>query len=137
MGLEVMSFKGLLNHRCDIYDLVTSDDSGSPITSYMKINDKPVRCRLDLTFTRPGKDSNWMVAADRPDDRLGVMFLGKDAPIKVGVRIVMLRGPQGAFQIKSGIDEIWDYDSFSHYEVGVAEISSLQWRAPKTRNPED
>lgn len=125
-----MSLRSLLSHRCDIYDLVTTDDDGSPVTSYRKINTAPIPCRLDLGFVRHGKDQMWIEAIARPEDRTGVMFFTPEAPIRSGVRAVMLKGPKGIFQIQGAIDEAWDFDSLSHYECGVMEVSTLQMRAP-------
>lgn len=130
-----MSFQALLSHRCDIYDLVSNDNDGSPITSYQKINDRPVPCRLDLQFSRQGKDSLWMGTAARTEDRMGVMFFNLNAPIKVGVRVVMLKGPEGSFQLKGSIDEAMGFKKPSHLEVGVMEVSTLQWRAPLAQVP--
>lgn len=130
-----MSFLALLAHRCDVYDLSTVSDDGSPITTYRKINDKPVRCRLDLNFTRQGKDTLWMSTAATPEDRMGVMFFLPGAPIKSGVRLKMLKGPAGIFQIKGSIDEAWGFDKIDHLEAGVGEVASLQWRAPISQNP--
>lgn len=132
-----MSFLGLLNHRCDLYDLVTVDHDGSPITSYQKINTRPIKCRLDLSFVRQGKDQQWLGTVARPSDRTGTMFLDPKAPIKSGIRCVMIKGPTGIFQIQGAIDEAWDYNSRHHYEVGVVEVSTLQMRYPVIQVPGD
>lgn len=130
-----MSFRSLLVHRCDLYDLVTNDQYGSPVTSYQKITPKPIPCRLDLNFIRQGKDAQWVAAAARPEDRMGIMFFLPSAPIQSGMRLVMARGPKGTFQIKGAIDEAWDFDSLDHYEVGVMEVSSLIARDPFVQVP--
>ena len=128
-----MSFKSLLVHRCDLYDLVSTDDSGSPIVSYKKINDTPLRCRIDLTFIRQGKDPLWLPTVARPEDRTGVMFFLPNAPLKAGMRVKIIRGPKGFFQIKGAIDEVWGYSELSHFEVGVSEVSTLSWREPQSQ----
>lgn len=130
-----MSFRALLSHTCDLYDLRSSDDDGSPIVSYQKINDKPIPCRLDPMLVRAGKDQTWLASVARVEDRTGVMFFLPNAPLKSGLRISMVKGPPGAFEIKGALDEIWDFDSLHHYEVGVTEVSTLQWRAPKNQTP--
>lgn len=130
-----MSLKSLMSHRCDLYDLVSTDNDGSPVTRYQKVNPKPVRCRIDLTFTRPGKDSLWMGTAARVEDRMGVMFFMLDTPIKAGMRIVMTRGPEGIFQLKGSIDPVAGFVKGSHLEVGVMEVSTLQWREPVSQTP--
>lgn len=132
-----MSFKSLLSHRCNLYDLVTSDDDGSPITSYRKVNTRPIPCRLDLNFIRQGKDQMWIEAIARPEDRTGVMFFLPDAPIRSGVRAEIIKGPKGIFQIQGAIDEAWGFNSLDHYECGVIEVSTLQMRAPLTQGGDD
>lgn len=128
-----MSFYALLNHRCDFYDQKTVDDDGSPVTKYVKVNSRPVRCRLDLTLVRAGKDSLWMSSAARPTDRTAVLMLPPNVDLKSGMRISMTRGPKGVFQIQGAIDEVWDYDSLHHLEVGVQEVASLQFRGSLTK----
>lgn len=115
-------------HLCDLYGIKTVDNDGSPITKYVKINAKPIKCWLDLIFSNPGKDSLWTATAARVDDRTGTLFLPANAPIKAGLRLVMVKGPKGSFQVQGAINEAWDWDSLSHFEVGVVEISSLQFR---------
>lgn len=127
-----MSFLSLLNHRCDLYELTATDSYGSPVFTYTKVNSTPVRCRLDLSFLRSGKDNLWVEASAKPTDRVGVMMFLPNAPIKSGMRAMVTHGPKGVFQLQGAIDEAWDFDSLDHFEVGVAEVSSLQWRAPVT-----
>lgn len=129
-----MSYKTLLSHRCDLYDIVSTDNDGSPLASYQKINDRPIRCRVDLSFSRPGKDSLWMGTAARVEDRMGVMFFMLDAPLKAGMRAVMTKGPvEGVFQLKGSIDVVAGFNTGSHIEVGVMEVSTLQFRAPHSQ----
>lgn len=123
-----MSFKSLLSHRCDFYDQVTLNNDGSPITKYVKVNDRPVRCRLDLVYVRSGKDSQWMPTAAHSTDRTGVLFLPTGIEFRSGMRIHMTRGPEGAFQIQGAIDDIYGYTDPHHIEVGVLEVPSLHWR---------
>lgn len=127
-----MSFESLLAHRCDLYDQMSVDNDGSPVTKYVKVNDRPVPCRLDLSLVRAGKDSQWMPAAGKPTDRTGILFLKTDAPIKSGMRIAMRKGPQGTFQIQGALDEIYGFVESHHLEVGVSEVPSLHWRGTKT-----
>lgn len=130
-----MSFRALLVHRCDLYDLQTSDRDGSPVTTYVKVNPFPIPCRIDLNFIRSGKDAMWLPSVARPEDRTGVMFFLPSAPLKAGIRAKITRGPKGIFQLKGAIDEAWDFDSLDHLEVGVAEVGTLTWRAPQSQNP--
>lgn len=128
-----MSFKSLLNHRCDLYDLRTTDNDGSPVTQYVKVNERPVHCRLDLNFVRHGKDSMWLETIARPEDRTGVMIFGPKEKIKAGMRVKMLKGPTGVFSLQGALDEAFDFDSLHHYEVGVVEVSSLQYRRSQSQ----
>lgn len=128
-----MSFKSLLSHRCDLYDLRTTDNDGSPITQYVKVNTKPVRCRLDLAHVRHGKDSMWMETIARPEDRTGVMFFLPTENIKSGMRVKMLKGPRGVFSLQGALDEVFDFSDHHHYEVGVVEVSSLQYRRAQSQ----
>lgn len=57
------------------------------------------------------------------------MFFLPNAPIKSGMRALITRGPKGVFHMQGDIGEIWDFDSLDHFECGVVEVSSLQWRA--------
>ena len=132
-----MSYRALLVHRCDLYDLRTTDNDGSPVTTYQKVNAAPIRCRLDLNFIRQAKDPMWTATIATPEDRFGVMFFMPEEKIQAGMRVVMLKGPGGTFQLKGAIDEAWDSNSLDHLEVGVAEVSTLQWRAPVSQTPGD
>ena len=128
-----MSFKSKLVHQCDLYNLEAVYTDGSPVTKYVKVNTKPIRCRIDLNFIRQGKDPMWMPTIARPDDRTGVMFFMPDAPVKAGMRAKIIKGPKGIFQFKSAIDEAWGYSSIEHLEVGVAEVSTLTFREPQSQ----
>ena len=130
-----MSYRAMLVHTCDLYDIVTEVEDGSPITRTKKINTKPIPCRLDLNFLRTGKDQLWLNSVGKPDDRTGVLFLMPNAPVQVGMRAVMVRGPKGTFQLRGSIDEAWDFDSLDHLEVGVVEVSTLQWREERSQVP--
>lgn len=131
-----MSYRSLLVHRCDLYDIVTEDSDGSPVTVTKKITKKPIPCRVDLSFLRSGKDQLWLPSVAKPDDRTGVMFFLANAPIQVGMRAVMTHGPKGTFQLRGSIDEVWDFNSLDHLEVGVAEVATLQWRENRAQVPD-
>jgi hypothetical protein len=118
-----MSYRSLLKHRCNVIGLVTTADDGSPVTVWQqKATD--IRCFLDLSFIRKGKDPYWSESAGRPTDRTGVLFLMGDAQIKAGDRIIMTRGPSGSFSIEGAIDETWTPSARHHLEVGVKEVAT-------------
>lgn len=124
-----MSFRGLLKHRCDIYDLNKTAVDGALELQYVRVA-KNVKCNLDLSFIRKGKDPMWTPEAGRPSDRTGVMFILPTVEIKSGQRIEMTRGPVGKFEILGAIDLIYRFEKPHHYEIGVIErATSLSRRA--------
>lgn len=88
-----------------------------------------LKCRLDLTFVRPGKDQPAAENAGRAPDRIGVMFCGPYAPIKAGNRIVAIPNEQGeipvagTFEIRVIPDLALDYASAHHIEVQILETN--------------
>lgn len=122
-----MSFLGLMKHRCDIYDLNKVVVDGAMETQFVRVA-KDVRCYLDLSFIRKGKDPMWTPEAGRPADRSGVLFLASTGGIKSGQRIEMTRGPEGQFEILGAIDLIYRRDRPHHYEVGVIERATSLYR---------
>jgi hypothetical protein len=85
--------------------------------------------RLDLLFTRPGKDAPPAVEAGRAQDRMGILFTYGYAPIKAGDRLVAIpdaRGRievDGTFDIRAIPDKAIDYSSAHHIEVQVFETN--------------
>jgi hypothetical protein len=87
-------------------------------------------CRLDLQFTRPGKDAPMPLVAGRAPDRTGVMFC--DMPtdvsglplIKAGDRFQMVSGPiAGTFEVRQVPEVAQDYIGAAHAEFQVIEVS--------------
>lgn len=82
----------------------------------------PFRCRLDLTFLRPGKDIPVAQEAGVVTDRIGVLFCSNTIPLKAGYRIVTLEGPiTGTFDIRAVPDVAVAYAWAHHIEVQVIE----------------
>jgi hypothetical protein len=82
----------------------------------------PFRCRLDLTFLRPGKDIPVAQEAGVMQDRIGVLFCSASVPLKAGYRIVTISGPvTGTFDIRAIPDVAVDYSSGHHVEVQIIE----------------
>lgn len=129
-----MSYKSLMKHRCTLLDMMEIDDDGSvlydwgPATGPDGTPLTNVRCFLDLNFIRRGKDTQWMEAAGRPQDRAGVIFFLPGTPVKAGQRIKMQRGPQGTFKIEGAIDEAWTPEEEHHLEIGVIEVATVLTR---------
>jgi len=89
-----------------------------------------MQCRLDLQFTRPGKDVQMPLVAGRAPDRVGLLFfdLVPDDQgrllIKAGDRIVMVSGPvTGTFQLNQIPEPAQDYIGAHHGETQVVEVS--------------
>jgi hypothetical protein len=89
-----------------------------------------IACRLDLAFTRPGKDALMPLVAGRAPDRTGVLFY--DMPtdvnglplIKSGDRFAMVSGPvPGTFELRQVPEAAQDYLGAAHAENQVTEVS--------------
>lgn len=87
-------------------------------------------CRLDIGFTRPGKDQLAPLVAGRPPDRVGVCYydIVSDASgvpiVLAGDILVCVAGPIiGSWQIRNIPDVAQDYTGGHHIEVQVIEVS--------------
>lgn len=89
-----------------------------------------LRCRLDLSFIRPGKDAPAPRVAGRAPDRVGLLFC--DAAydtsgrlfIKAGDRLTMLAGPiAGTFQFQQVPEPAQDMIGGHHLECQVVEVA--------------
>lgn len=87
-------------------------------------------CRLDIGFTRPGKDQPAPLVAGRPPDRVGVCYYdfatdGNGTPLVLaGDRLVCVSGPvAGTWEIRVTPDAAQDYIGGHHAEVQVIEVS--------------
>jgi hypothetical protein len=91
-------------------------------------------CRLDLQFTRPGKDAPMPIVAGRAPDRVGVLFYDMPADssglplLKAGDRLQMIAGPiAGTFELRQVPEQAQDFLGGHHGESQVIEVSqSLQ-----------
>lgn len=105
----------------------------TPVGSRMLMKWVPVeglqyfRCRLDLQFLRPGKDTPQAVVAGAIPDRQGIMFCDTTPLLKAGMQIVTipdsrnLEVVKGIFEIKEMPDVALDYATAHHIEVKVIE----------------
>lgn len=84
-----------------------------------------MKCRLDLIFSRPGKDAPAPVQAGRTPDRIGVLFCSYTPALRGGQIIKVIKGPfTGAlFMIKMRPDEAQDYHGTHHIEVQISEVA--------------
>jgi hypothetical protein len=101
-----------------------------------------IQCRLDLQFTRPGKDVPMPLVAGRAPDRVGLLFFDAvpDANgrllVKSGDRIVMLSGPvYGTFQLNQIPEVAQDFIGAHHIETQVVEVSQALEAAALTPFP--
>jgi hypothetical protein len=91
-----------------------------------------LKCRLDLTFVRPGKDQPAPIVAGRAPDRVGVCYfdLATDAAnvplVLAGDRLQCAAGPIfGTFEIRAIPDVAQDMLGAHHVEVQVIEVSQM------------
>ena len=89
-----------------------------------------IACRLDLQFTRPGKDAPMPLVAGRAPDRMGVLFFDMPADasglplVKAGDRFQLVSGPvTGTFELRQVPEIAQDYVGGSHCEVQAVEVS--------------
>lgn len=98
-------------------------DGKTPIHDWVD-QPKQVRCRLDLTFLRPGKDAPPAIEAGVAPDRVGIMFCSSAVDLQAGDRVVTVSGPvTGTFEIKAIPDVALDYSSGHHIEVQIFETN--------------
>ena len=108
--------------------------SWAPVTDILDpYQDAPglMACRLDLQFTRPGKDAPMPLVAGRAPDRVGVLFYDMPADasglplLKAGDRLQMVSGPiAGTFELRQVPEIAQDYLGAHHGESQVIEISA-------------
>lgn len=100
--------------------------------------------RLDLTFLRPGKDVLPAPQQGKAQDRIGVLFVEQNVPIKAGDRIVAIPNERGqipvpgTFEIRYVPDEALSLFGQHHKEVQVVEVNSTvtsaNWPVDGTSN---
>lgn len=99
-----------------------------------------MKCRLDLQFLRPGKDTPSAVVAGAIPDREGIMFCRYSPLLKAGMQVTTVldsRGMEvvkGTFEIKEIPDVALGFGTAHHIEVKV--IESVQKTAPFNDLPE-
>lgn len=126
-----MSFGSLLSHRGVLKRLVETDVDGAPVYDWVSVK-TGVRCFVDLSFMRRGKDPGWSPEAGRVADRTGVLFCKPDLPIKPGDRIVVKTkaGREiGTFSVEGALDHVpGRHGEIHHIEVGVSEVATALGR---------
>lgn len=120
-----MSFRSLLSQRCDILRMTTQDVDGAPVYDW-GTHLTGIRCRVDLSFSRRGKDPEWSQEAGRVSDRTGVAFFLPGVDVQPGDRIVMTGGGiNGTFSLEGALDTvIGRRGKVHHVECGVEEVAT-------------
>lgn len=116
---SVVKVQRLVRTRTDGPSVMAWVDQEAPLNA--------IRCRLDLSFLRPGKDIPPAYDAGVIPDRIGIMFC-RPVDLRAGDRIVAVSGPVvGTFDIKSIPDIALAYSSGHHIEVQIVEtVQSVQ-----------
>lgn len=119
-----MSMRTLLAQRGTVLRAArTSVDGASAyVWSPVKTN---VRLRIDLSFTRRGKDPTWSPETGRIEDRTGVAFFMPDEDVRPGDRVKLTAGGlTGTFELKGALDPVMGRRGRVHHiEVGVEEVA--------------
>lgn len=117
---------GLYNSTVQAQHLVQSVADSVTSWSWAPYGDArdSIRCRLDLTFVRPGKDILPAIEAGKAPDRIGVLFADPKCGLRAGDRIVATAGPiTGIFEIRAIPDLAQDYFTAHHMEVQIIETA--------------
>lgn len=96
---------------------------GMSVVDYEVVGSQ-IRCFVDLTFIRKGRDPQWTPESGRPADRSGVLFLLPTADVRSGDRFQVVKGPPGTFEIQGALDDAWKPTSLHHKEYGLVEVPS-------------
>lgn len=117
----------LFNSVVHIERLKRTMVNGGATTAWLPVDDpqlSAIKCRLDLTFVRPGKDQPLPFEAGKAPDRMGLMFCDI-VPIRAGDRIVADSGPVfGTFEIRATPDvTITARPTGHHLEIQIIETN--------------
>jgi hypothetical protein len=101
-----------------------------------------LKCRLDLTFLRPGKDQPAPIVAGRAPDRTGVCYFdlatdGEGVPLVLaGDRLKCVAGPVfGTFEVRLIPEVAQDLTGAHHVETQVIEVSQMLRHGSPTPYP--
>jgi hypothetical protein len=118
-----MSYEALLVHRATLLRLQESNVDGALASTWQPIR-TALALRIDLSFSRRGKDPDWIAQAGRPSDRTGVAFFPKGSDVRPGDRIRVTKGPAGVFELQGSKDHVQGHLGDEHHiEVGVQEVA--------------
>lgn len=120
--------------RVELYELIRETGTGtSPTGTWTKVTDMvdpllgvagEMKCRLDLGFIRPGRDTPAQPVAGRALDRVGVLFCDLSPYLRAGMRVRCVQGDvYGMFEIRVVPDLSPDMNAVRHIEVQVVECA--------------
>jgi hypothetical protein len=123
----------LFPNKVEILESVADVVDGARVQTWQKSTQSfdPVcapgemKCRLDLTFLRVGKDAPAPMVAGRTPDRTGVMYCTYTPALQAGQIIKVISGPHtgASFMLKMRPDEAQDGVGTHHIEVQVFEVN--------------
>ncbi len=123
----------LFHTRAEVLRLVQDRPLGVPQMTWQKVPSVvdrwlgvpgELKCRIDLSYMRPGKDQLMPVVEGRAPDRIGVLFCAVTDSLLSGDRIRCIDGPiRGTFEIRAMPDVAADFGSAHHLEVQIVEVS--------------
>ena len=112
----------LYNSRAEILRIQGTFTNGALTQSWTVAGE--MDCRIDLVFTRPGKDQPMPIVAGRAPDRIGVVFFDVGVDARAGDRIRPLTGPvTGTFELRVVPDPAVGFAAAHHLEAQVVEVS--------------
>jgi hypothetical protein len=130
----------LFNSKVEILESVTDIIDGARVQTWAKSSARfdnvsapgEMKCRLDLSFLRVGKDAPAPIVAGRSPDRTGVLFCNNTPNLKAGHIIKVIEGPHtgSQFLIKMRPDEAQNRRRTHHLEVQVFEVNQAGFSYP-------
>lgn len=130
----------LFNSTVEILESVTDIVDGGRVQSWQKstaifdpsANLGEMKCRLDLTFLRVGKDAPAPIVAGRSPDRTGVLYCSYTPALQAGQIIKAIRGPftGASFLLKLRPDEAQNFSLAHHIEVQIFEVNQAGFKYP-------
>jgi hypothetical protein len=114
----------LFNCSVEVLRLRQVFDSGQPRYDWQLTT--TLRCRVDVSFVRPGKTMPLVIEAGRAPDRSAVAFFSAadGLLLRAGDRLRCIVGPiSGTWSVDEIPDVIAGYSAAHHVEVGLKEVA--------------
>lgn len=121
----------LFNSVVSTYRVQQTNQAGIGVFDYVPMAGELsyVKCRLDLSFLRPGRDAPPPIEAGKALDRFGVLFCDVWVPFKAGDRIRTVNNDvgeqpvEGWFELRHVPDRAIDFSRAHHIEVQIVEVA--------------